>query len=423
MPGEQPFPYAITEFNTRTGASFDTVTATPDRPSHFSGLAAGAVALADSGIRDLYLFKFGMTRAQTSQSHYPVQKNGIHYVENDRDGKFRYGGITRSGEVWRMFNRMAAGSRDRLKISGIYPELASMATREGDTAYVFLSNTDKKSRAVDLDISALDVAEGNRVTISEVSDDCYGGIRWFTRVRSGKIAPYGAEMPGESVWLVTIPLRPQLVNSGRFPGVTLKADAASTLRDGGFRTAVGARGSSLKVANGCSSPSDRKLALLGFDLSAIDLGKVETAVLTLKCFSDASGKKAQAHLYGLERDAWEEEKISFATLPDLLQKVPSGPRIRNNVILADGRQSQVLGQILADPKVANRYLDVTDFVKNQKDGRASFLAVQEARWDTDVRDKKSKDIKLNAGDSQEAGLVIASRESAFPPTLRLVMRK
>lgn len=421
MPGEEPFSYAITEFNTRTGSSFDKVTATPDRPSHFSGLGAGAVALADAGVRDMYLFKFGMTRAQSSRSRYPVQKNGIHYVENS--GKYRYGGITRSGEVWRLFNRMAAGSRDRLRIGGGNSSLALMATIDAETAYIFVSNTGKDRQPVDFDVSALSIAEGNRVTVSEVSDDCYGGIRWFTRIRSGKIAPYGATMPAESVWLVAIPLRPQVEQVDGFPGVMLRADADAALRDGGYRKTVFPDGASLPVRNGTSSPSDRQAALLGFNLSGIDLSKVETAVLTLKCFADTPGETAQAHLYGLQDDGWDESTVTFANLPGLRQKQPAGSRIANNVILGDGKQKRMLGQIVADSKIPNRYVDVTGFVKSQADGRASFLVIQEARWDTDLREKKLEEIKLRDGDIQKAGLLIGSRESAAAIVLRLVMRE
>jgi hypothetical protein len=421
MPGEEPFSYAITEYNTRTGASFDTVTATPDSPSHFSGLAAGAIALADAGVRDMYLFKFGMTRAQSSNSRYPVQKNGIHYVENE--GKYRYGGITRSGEVWRLFNRMAAGSRERLGIDGGNPSLASMATKDGEAAYVFVSNTGKESQVVDIDFSALGVTDSNRVTVSEVSDDCYGGVRWFKEIRSGKISLEGAKMPGESVWLVTVPLRPQVDSVNGFPGVILSADADATLRDGQYRKTAFPAGSSLHVRNGTSSPNDRQAAILGFDFSGIDLSKVEAAVLTLKCFADAPGENTQAHLYGLQDTGWDESTVTFANLPGLRQKQPAGPRIANNVILGDGEKIQMLGQIVADSNIADRYLDVTDFVKSQTDGKASFLIIQEARWDTDLRDKKPEEIKLRGGDIQKAGLLIGSRESAAAPVLRLVMRR
>ncbi len=421
MPGEESLPYAITEFNTRTGASFDKVTATPDRPSHFSGLAAGAIALADAGVRDMYLFKFGMTKAQSSRSRYPVQKNGMHYVEND--GKFRYGGITRSGEVWRLFNRMAAGSRDRLGIKRGNPSLSTMATSDGETAYVFVSNTGKEAQAVDFDVSALGIEEGNRVTISEVSDDCYGGIRWFTRIHSGKISPYGAKMPGESVWLVTVPLCPQVELVNGFPGVLLKADADAELRDGNFRKTAFPGSPSLAVRNGTESPSERRAAILGFDVAGVDLAKVETAVLTLRCVADREGKTAQAHMYGLQEDGWNEATVTFASLPGLRQEVPAGPHIANNVILGDGKKIRMLGQIVADSNIGDRYIDVTDFVKAQADGRASFLAIQEARWDTDLRDRKPEEIKRGDGDVQKAGLIIGSRESVSAPVLRLVMRK
>ena len=56
---------------------------------------------------------------------------------------------------------------------------------------------------------------------------------------------------------------------------------------------------------------------------------------------------------------------------------------------------------------------MTDFVKSQTDGVASFMLVQDFRWDVKLPEK-------TPGDLQNAGLRVASRESTTGPKLRVL---
>ena len=54
----------------------------------------------------------------------------------------------------------------------------------------------------------------------------------------------------------------------------------------------------------------------------------------------------------------------------------------------------------------------TEFVQAQTDGLASFLLVQDHRWDVKLPEKTT-------GDSQVAGVRVASKETATPPKLQI----
>ena len=111
MPGEPALPIALTEFNVRTGASYDLTPATQDSPLDFSALGANCIALSESGVAELYLFKFGQTA--NSAAFYGIAKNGTHYVENANTGNNNYGGTTQCAEVYRLFAKAAKGARPR----------------------------------------------------------------------------------------------------------------------------------------------------------------------------------------------------------------------------------------------------------------------------------------------------------------------
>ena len=110
MPGETPFPLVLTEFNVRTGANYDSSSATQDDPTDSVALGANCVALTQRGANQLYLFKFAQTEDTTAA--YGLAKNGTHYVDNISSA-CNYGGATRTAEVYRLFNKAAQGGRSR----------------------------------------------------------------------------------------------------------------------------------------------------------------------------------------------------------------------------------------------------------------------------------------------------------------------
>jgi hypothetical protein len=130
--------------------------------------------------------------------------------------------------------------------------------------------------------------------------------------------------------------------------------------------------------------------------------------------SSVAGATAMAHVYGIEDNAWSEETINWQQASAFLRSgLPAGNRIEHNVVTGHGAAARILGQLAADSAEMNRMgIDVTGFAQSRTDGMATFLVVQEHRWDV-------AQPSLESGDTQAAGLRIHSREtiSGSPPQL------
>jgi hypothetical protein len=430
IPGEPPMPLALTEFNVRTGTDFDRSSATLDSPDHYTAIGTIGARLAEAGIDEAYLFKFAQTVTQAPDSRYPVIKLGTHYVNNDTGTSINpYGGITQTGEVWRLFNQAAAGGRPRLattKTSDL-GNFDVLATHDpiSDTYYVFTVNRGTSGVTVNFDVSALGLAHENRVIIHEVSNRYRGGVRFISRVNQTVIAPPGAIQPGQSVWLTVIPARPQQIMwpEGN-PVRSISATADATVRNGGRSNENDGFSPTLRVRNSATNADEREVAVMRFDLSSMDLSQLELAVLTLHAASTTDGVAAQAHVYGLNSASWSESSVTWSTVPQLKPQVPVGPRIEHNVVAGAGTQSWILGQLVADTAGhQEKHIDVTDYLRRLGSAFPAFMVVQEARWDTDSNCEADQ-VVIGSGDAQAAGINLISRETSLTtgPRLRIVRR-
>lgn len=410
MPGEPRLPMALTEFNVRTGALYDTTVDTQDSPGDFTALGMNCVALTERGIAELYLFKFGQT---ASDSFYGVAKNGTHYVENS--GSYSYGGPTKAADVYRLFVKMAAGAKPRLDLArsaGAMPgfnagvwSLATVDPETGDYA-VFIVNRDATALPLTLDFSALPVAPGNPVYVQEVSATAAGGgVRLENLV--GGILPE-AQMPAQSVWLATVSAAP-------VSRISAAATADTELADGSGKNTPGGSVNSL-TARADGTVNGRRATLIRIPVPAGNSPNIRSVILEIEAAATAGGVPVLAQVYGIEDSSWIESTATWAGMTGTLkQGVAAGNLIKNNVVVTGGGP-QILGEILVDSANSSvRRLDVTAFAKSRTDGMASFLIVQDHRWDV-------AQPELTAGDTQPAGLAISSRESgaAGPRLIALV---
>ena len=409
MPGEPRLPLALTEFNVRTGAGYDAVTSTLDSPADFASLGASLVGLAGRGMEQLYLFKFAQT---ASDSFYGVAKNGTHYCQNTSGSLRQYGGATGGAEVYRLFVKAARGARPIHRITasagaspGINRGLWSLATHDAPAGFrhVFLANRDDTSIPLEIDFSAIGIPLGNPFFIEQVSTTRHGGVELRGQLAAGKTGPL--EMPGLSVWLVTVPERTAIVT-------THDAEADTQLGEGA--AAAGGALDPLEVrADG--TVAGRRVALIRLPVPAADIAGLRRVLLEMDVASSAAGTSAQAHVYGIENNGWSEESLTWQQAAAFLKSgVPQGNRIEHNVVTGHGGVARILGQLGADSDVMTRMgIDVTDFALTRSDGMATFLIVQEHRWDV-------AQPSLASGDTQAAGLRIRSRESGSGTPPRLV---
>jgi hypothetical protein len=408
--GEPSLPMALTEFNVRTGANYDTVTETQDSPSDYAALGANLVALSGRGVDQIYLFKFGQTTS--SGTTYGVAKNGTHYVENSSSGDNNYGGATQCAEVYRLFNKAATGGRSLLNLTAS-SELAptatagvwSMATRDAaaSTYHLFIANKQSFAVAVEPNFAALALPEGNPVYVEEVSGRSNGGIVRVGQLENGRLSR--TSMPAQSVWLITVPT-PALHT------ITKPALADTELGDGSWKMQAGGSTTSLRVrADG--TIDGRRVALIKLPIPGEKSPNVHSVLLRLNAATTAGTTPIQAHVYGVTDDSWQESVATWSNMTSCLrQNIASGNEIRRNVVASQGSNSLILGQVVVNsPVFAEQALDVTDFVKSRTGGFATFLVVQEHRWDI-------AQPALTVGDTQPEGLLIASRESSIGgPTL------
>ncbi len=153
MAPEPRLPTSISEFNAHTAAVFDTMTETLDSPSQFTRLAAISATLVSNECHELYCFKLSQT---LYSSTVPIKKNGTHFVDNT-NSPYNIGGVTKGGEVWRLFNQAAAPGRDRLRVtqgSGATALKLTATYEAGPGVYRLFSANDSASVDTTLDVSA-----------------------------------------------------------------------------------------------------------------------------------------------------------------------------------------------------------------------------------------------------------------------------
>lgn len=414
MSGEPTLPLALTEANVRTGANFDTVTATLDSTAEFSSLGASLVGLAGRGIDRIYLFKFAQT---SSDSFYGVAKNGTHYCQNSSGTLHQYGGATAAAEVYRLFLKAARGARPIHRVTasagaspGANSGLWSLATHDksGRVRHLFLANRDNAVIPLDIDFSALGIPPGNPFFIEQVSATRVGGVVRRGELAAGKTGTLN--LPARAVWLVTVPERAATVSTQNAVADTQIGDGTSAATPGGALDTL--------VVRADGTVDGRRVALIRLPVPAAGEPGTRRVLLEMDVASEISGSSARAHVYGIENNDWSEGSFTWQQAAAFLKSgVPAGSQIENNVVTGHGGAARMLGQLASSAVTMTRLgIDVTDFATSRTDGVASFLIVQEHRWDV-------AQPSLDVGDIQAAGLRIRSREnsSGTPPRLVTIL--
>lgn len=425
MPGETPFPVALTEVNSLTASDFFTVPDTLETPSRFVTLGSILSNLVNNAVREVYVFKMAQTK-DVEHPTTPVKKNGLCYTDNTT---FRYGGITLAGEVMRLVYKAVEPGRDRMNWeSGTGLDGVDVTViRDVGTArhWVLLVNTNQSTRNVFVNTSALGNLQDNRVIVEEVSTSYAGAVAKYTRVNNNVIQC--GQMPKQSVWLITIPTAPQQMVSTGVPTLSVAASADALVKDGSNKYSNYGSSATLWVKNdSANGPEARNASLIKFAIpSGVDRSKIELAVLSLYGQPASGADVAQAFVYGCNSDGWEENTVTWNTAPGLAQSQPAGNMIRHGVAKEQGTTLKLVGQITVEGTTATeRQVDVTEFVRNQPigDSVVSFLLVQDPR-----RDSPYDSAGIAQGDVQ-GGLKFVSKEGATSagvagPTLKIVRRQ
>jgi len=286
--------------------------------------------------------------------------------------------------------------------------LVTLACRPsgGGALDILIANTTTSGHSVTLDLAPTGLPSNANVLVHEVSTQNAGAVRLTGRLGSKRTFSAGT-MPAQSVWRVRVS-----ASAGSTATVVSVADA--TLADGSGRTTPrGAEGSLDVRADG--TVNGRRVALIRIPVSA-QTAAADRILLSLRAANASRSGTYHAHVYGLDIPSWSESGTTWSQLADVLgQSVPAGTTIAANVVRGQGTTATILGRLVTtSTSFAWRQLDVTAYVRARAaSGFASFLVVQDHRWDVAIPERTT-------GDLQADGIRISSREAGSSSAPRLL---
>jgi hypothetical protein len=400
MSPEPRFPSSISEFNVHTASTFDTLTETLDTPSKYARFGAIAVNLANNFCNELYCFKFSQTLYSDT---IPIKKNGMHYVDNT-NAPFNIGGITKAGEAWKLFSKVASPGRDRLSVlqgSGAQG-LAITATHDFQNSryHLFCAN---EGSDVDLmlNVAKWNLPDGQRLLLEEVSEQSHGGAKALLTV-TGNQAQLGIQK-SNTVWAISMPALAQE------PMLTIVASADTTLTDGTNRGVNYGSNSVCVVRNNSTNSSLRSAAMMKFQLPTIYLPDIQFALLAVRASATGGSSRAQAHVYGVTNSNWSENTVRWSNAPGLLQNVAAGINYTNNFVRNHDDSAQIVGQVVAGTVSEDQMLDVTSYIQRQGGLEASFLVTRDVRFHGDRQDDTAMQITAREAGSNTAPRLLIVR--------------
>ena len=396
MSPEPRFGTSISEFNVHTAGTFDTLTDTLDTPADYTTLGSILVNLTKNAIDNMYLFKFSQTLNTTT-----VKKNGTHFVDNT-DAPYNIGGVTKGGEVYRLFNQGAAPGRNRLSVSLGSGATALDVTATYDPAskyYSLFSANLSAGTALTLDVTALNLPANQQILLQEVSESSWGGARGLlTNVVNQVIAGTQAT---NTVWLFTIPSKPEE------PPQTTPCTDDGMVQDGLNHLSNYGNTTNCIVRNHSSNASLRSATLLKFHLPLYYHPDTQIALLAVRASSLNGSTNVQAHVYALSNTNWSQNTVTWSNAPNLAQNKPAGGSYTNNYVTGQGDTAQLIGQIVANNTSTDRYIDVTRYLRGAPGQDVAFLLAREVRFFGDAQDND--------------GMTIISREGNLATAPRLIL--
>ncbi len=401
---------SISEFDTHTSATFDTVTTTLDSPTEYAELGDDAIGLMNGLVSEMYLFKFGQT--VSGATGLPT-KNGLHFCDNDT-APYNTGGITKAGEVWRLFNKACAPGRNRHTFN-FTGTLDVAATYDPATQTYYLHSVNNTASSVSVTNVLTDwlIPIGNSVLIEEVSETCYGAGKTITKVSNARTV--SGVQPARTVWLYTIPSRPQ--SAEQIFNATDDAQAT----DGVNKSLNYGTNQLMLVRNDPASTANRSVAFTKFSLPPFARTNLQLATLSLSAATIGSNATVQAYVYLLDATNWSQASLVWSNAPNLANNMAAGNIIARNFVLDAGGSAHLAGQLVVNStNNAERLIDVTELIRAGTNSTFSFLIAQTPRWDTNQ-------LFTVAGDTQPDGVALVSIEGGAAntntpgPRLRVVL--
>jgi len=397
------YPVTISEFNTRTSASYapndptnNPNGYTPDSLEMSSRLGQICVDLANNRPEELYLFKF---------SNAGGANNGVHW----QSAGGNVGGATKSADVYRLFTEGFTG-KDLLAaptVSGTTLSLAASRDAATGTRYLMAANADTASaQTLTLDLTPWGVAAGTRVTVEQVSERFVGNVSQVIDVGVNRTITVNTDAGG--VVLVRVPENHDATRT------VIAASQDAHVRQAQSTTNFG-NATSLLVQSGSGSGS-RYVSYLQFPLTGVDVANLTEATLGVYGWDPGATGDAAAgiicHVYGLTSGSWTESSIKWSNAPNINNSSSYGTitgLIDDNYETGIGTTADIVGQIAATGTEKLLALDVSRWVRERIAAGAtsvSFMITRDFRFDGDLDQAHSLTMRSSEYSS-----------GAFSPTL------
>jgi hypothetical protein len=366
-------PVIITEFNVLANYMFRRTEDTMHTPSRAARLGSILLNLVQEQPDELYVFKFGQT--QHADLGYPA-KNGNFWQENFT-APYNTGGSTRGAEVYRLVMRTFHKGRQLLEQpqwTGEEPKLLwSSATYDPATEMyhmLLVNESDEPSRALQINFNNWNVGTPGLIIMEEVSRIRHGSVRGLVQLPENGI--FNAEMPPESVWLLTIPKE-----AFRFAMSSATEDAF--VQAGRTRSRNFGDERILRVSGHSSRANNRAASYIQFEPGDLPIETAKRILLRMHVRNTQDKEILPAHVYGLADTNWAENSITAENSPHLNLHGGSMREISDNRVSGQGEHTFILGTITAINQPQDVFIDVTDYVKKHA-LNTSFLITQENRF-------------------------------------------
>lgn len=366
-------PVIITEFNVLANYQFRRTPDTMHTPVRASRLGSILINLINERPDELYVFKFGQTMHATEGY---LAKNGNFWQDND-NYPFHTGGSTRGGEVYRLI--MRAFQRDRQLLqqplwpSGVPSETWAGASFDPatDNYHLFIvTERSAKATALQVDLRAWGVQTPGIAILEEVSKVRHGTVRGLVRIpEDGRL---NLELSPETSWHLTVPRKPF-----GFSILPVAEDAYVQAGRSNNRNFGGEK--VLRIRGHATRSDQRQAAYLKFNLDESSGQEPRRVLLRLFARATSEGEALPAHVYGLPSASWGETTLTSANAPLLRLHGGNMRVISDNRVQQPGEGAFILGTLTATHTPQDQFIDVTDFVRNQR-GDITFMITQEVRY-------------------------------------------
>ena len=348
-------PVVITEHNSHTAADWETIPTTADFADESSRLAAQIISLSAAGIKSSYVFKFSMSLTDGT-----LKKNGLHWSEMSQ-APYHISDTTLSAEAMRLLTPLknsriyALSPASTSGLSKVF-FLASSTATDG-LFYVYIVNDDSSRLRLNISLSAWNVFPGSKVLIESVGNGFWGEISSIQTVNSDSLA---------SFLIDSYSTHRIVVQTGSNQSTrVLNSNLACTVSAGSLSAISNCNSKSISVSTSNTDLHETtSLGIIQFNLGDA-LQSSKRTVLKLN-IEEGNSTLLILGLTGFNK---QSSQITWDNLvDDFLLTKPSGKisKISQNFInWSSNLIKKVSGHVTARSKSQARYIDVSDYVRDE----------------------------------------------------------